>query len=389
MKKINLSEFQLHPFHLVEPSPWPILVSFSLLSLTTGAVMYIHGHSNGNLLLILGFVLTVSGMVLWFRDIVTEGTYEGHHTKQVQTGLITGVVLFIISEILAFFSVFWAFFYSSLAPAIEIGGIWPPLGINAMDPFSIPLLNTFLLLSSGVCQKCDLSYLFLLSNNILPFSSPKVSSMKRIGPHNYNLLCILIGSLLGDGSMERDGNGSRFAFYQAKVNGEYLLWLHKIISQLGYCKEDLPIIQSRKIDLTKVNKKNYDNFTLFYFYRFRTYTYSSFNWIYNEFYPNKRKIIPNIIDSYLSPLSLAIWIMDDGCLFKNKGLKFCTNSFTLKEIQYLAYLLKNKYNLETSIHKTGLINQYNLYIPKSSLYNLIKIVKPYIHPTMYYKINLE
>jgi hypothetical protein len=80
--------------------------------------------------------------------------------------------------------------------------------------------------------------------------------------------------------------------------------------------------------------------------------------------------------------------MDDGSLYKNKGLKFCTNGFTLKDIQILAYLLENKYSLKTSIHKTGIVNQYSLYIPKSSLNDLIKIVKPYIHPTMKYKISL-
>lgn len=149
MNKINLSQYQAHPYHLVEPSPWPILVSFSLLSLATGAVMYMQGHPNGDLLLLLGLILTATGMGLWFRDIITEGTLQGHHTLQVQKGLIMGIVLFIVSEVFAFFSVFWAFFYASLSPAIEIGGTWPPLGITALDPFSIPLLNTFLLLSSG------------------------------------------------------------------------------------------------------------------------------------------------------------------------------------------------------------------------------------------------
>jgi cytochrome c oxidase subunit 3 len=80
MNKINLKQFQSHPFHLVEPSPWPILVSFSLLSLTTGAVMYMHGYPNGNLLLTLGFILTASGMGFWFKDIITEGTFSLFHT---------------------------------------------------------------------------------------------------------------------------------------------------------------------------------------------------------------------------------------------------------------------------------------------------------------------
>ncbi len=79
-------------------------------------------------------------------------------------------------------------------------------------------------------------------------------------------------------------------------------------------------------------------------------------------------------------------MMDDGTSFKNKGFKFSTNSFTLKEIQFLRLLLKNKYNLDTTIHKSGVNNQYNIYIPKNNLDNLIKIVKPHFHPTMYYKI---
>lgn len=145
----TISKFQYFPFHLVDPSPWPILLSFSLLNLTIGAVAYMHGFSYGGYILSLGFILTTYGMILWFRDVIIEATYLGHHTKEVKNGLMMGVLLFIVSEIFAFLSVFWAFFHSSLSPSIEIGGSWPPLGITPLDPFAIPLLNTFLLLSSG------------------------------------------------------------------------------------------------------------------------------------------------------------------------------------------------------------------------------------------------
>ena len=146
---INRNLFQLFPYHLVTGSYWPIFVSFSLLNLTIGAVAYMHGYPNGGTVFLLGLILTAVGMILWFRDIITESTYLGCHTLEVQKGLIIGFILFIVSEVFAFLSVFWAFFHSSLSPAIEIGSVWPPQGITALDPFAIPLLNTFLLLSSG------------------------------------------------------------------------------------------------------------------------------------------------------------------------------------------------------------------------------------------------
>ena len=151
MKNFNIEKanYQAFPYHMVDPSPWPILVSFSLLSLMLGAVMYLHGFALGGYCLNLGFTLTSFGAILWFRDIITEGTYLGHHTTEVQKGLSIGIILFIVSEVFAFLSVFWAFFHSSLSASVEIGGSWPPLGITPLDPFSIPLLNTILLLSSG------------------------------------------------------------------------------------------------------------------------------------------------------------------------------------------------------------------------------------------------
>nr|YP_010846134.1 cytochrome c oxidase subunit 3 [Cyathus pallidus]WEV87321.1 cytochrome c oxidase subunit 3 [Cyathus pallidus] len=145
----NILKLQSFPYHLVDQSPWPILLSFSLLNLTVGAVSYMHGYPYGGWTLLVGFVLTVWGMILWFKDVVVEAAYLGHHTKQVQNGIMLGFILFVISEVFAFFSVFWAYFHSSLSPTIELGGIWPPIGILPLDPLAIPLLNTFLLLSSG------------------------------------------------------------------------------------------------------------------------------------------------------------------------------------------------------------------------------------------------
>ena len=149
MNNINRINYQYFPYHLVDPSPWPILLSFSLLTMAIGAVMYMHGFNNGGTVLNLGLILTTLGMILWFRDIITESTLLGCHTKEVKSGLIIGFALFLLTEVFAFLSVFWAFFHSSLSPAVVIGGVWPPQGITALDPFSFPLLNTMLLLSSG------------------------------------------------------------------------------------------------------------------------------------------------------------------------------------------------------------------------------------------------
>lgn len=140
-------EKQYHPYHMVDPSPWPYTLSFSILGMAVGAVMYF--HYNFPWLLLLGFGSAVLVFTCWTRDVVREATFLGKHTQRVVAGLKMGFLLFIVSEIFLFVSLFWAFLHAALSPAIEIGALWPPKGITPLDPFALPLLNTAFLLSSG------------------------------------------------------------------------------------------------------------------------------------------------------------------------------------------------------------------------------------------------
>lgn len=159
-----------HPYHLVNPSPWPMLSSFALLAVAIGAGMAMHNTAGGVPILIGGLLVTLYCMYAWWRDVVEEANDNVSHTSPVMAGLRVGMVLFIVSEIMFFAAFFWAFFNASLfpiAPLEEVWdiaqGVWPPAGIETFDAWHLPFLNTLILLLSGTT--CTWAHHAMMHNN--------------------------------------------------------------------------------------------------------------------------------------------------------------------------------------------------------------------------------
>ena len=147
---------QTHPFHLVNPSPWPALAALALFMVTLGSAMFFHQKTGGGFLMIIGLFIVLYTMFVWWRDVVHEARVDKAHSGAVSRGLRAGMALFITSEVLFFAAFFWAFFSSSTLPKMPLSeiwsmadGVWPPKGIKPFDAFHLPFLNTLILLLSG------------------------------------------------------------------------------------------------------------------------------------------------------------------------------------------------------------------------------------------------
>ncbi len=147
-----------HDYHLVDPSPWPIVGSVSVFIMAVGAISWMHHlYSGAPIVFGIGTIGVLYTMASWWADVIREAQYKGDHTRVVQLSHRYGMILFIASEVMFFVAWFWAFFNSALFPADPVhatrealfGGVWPPKGIETFDPWHLPLLNTLILLTSG------------------------------------------------------------------------------------------------------------------------------------------------------------------------------------------------------------------------------------------------
>lgn len=138
-----------HPYHLPDPSPWPILGAFGGFLIVFGIILA--AHFGNYVILALGLLTVLATMFFWWRDVLREGRIPGAHSAIVRLGLRYGMTLFIASEVMFFVGFFWAYFNFLLFPDAQGNGqtVWPPTTVHTFDPFHLPLLNTMILLLSG------------------------------------------------------------------------------------------------------------------------------------------------------------------------------------------------------------------------------------------------
>ena len=157
-KNINkIYKFINHPYQIVENSPWPFIIGMcAFMYMTLNGIFLSFGYSTFYSISLfknlyhLSFIVLLLSIFLWWYDMISESVIEGAYTKKVQLNISIGMILFIISEIMFFFGFFWAYFHFSLNPLDTIQANWPPVSIESIFAYGLPLINTIILLSSGI-----------------------------------------------------------------------------------------------------------------------------------------------------------------------------------------------------------------------------------------------
>lgn len=186
---------------------------------------------------------------------------------------------------------------------------------------------------------------------------------------NSNQIEVLVGTLLGDGNLSLHGKNARLHIKHSL----------KQLSLVNYKRQVFDCITTMKVRTfsQKVKEKEYS------FCEFVTNTNKNLTNFYDLFYPNFKKVVPKNLEQFLSPVSLSVWIMDDGAA-EYSGLSLQTHSFEKSEVDYLRDLLLSRFQLETSSRKNK--NKWIIFFPKSAMARLINIVEQHMLFDFRYKL---
>ena len=184
---------------------------------------------------------------------------------------------------------------------------------------------------------------------------------------------ILVGKLLGDGCLEINGFNPRLKIDQTRAQKEYVFWLYRKFTS----------IVGRKPYVNKFFDKRFNK--IYYHWRFATKSLSIFKHWHRTFYRGKVKIVPKNIFDLLTPLSLAVWYMDDGYRRRDcNGVYLCTSAYNISEQKLLQNALERKFSLKSRLHYAA--GNVKIYIPASHGKFFCKIIKKYMLPGFSYKL---
>lgn len=235
----------------------------------------------------------------------------------------------------------------------------------------------WMLISHNKCIKDNLSS---------SFSKSRTKALYRIGPHNKEVLSIIICGMLGDWWADQiKGQISpsvRFSIEQGINNTAYIHSLTLYFYKLGYCSNITPHLV-KKYDKDSAIKLEYR-----FNYRLTLYTFTSLLWIYNSFYKDvngkKIKVIPSWIGEYITPIGLAHLVMLTGS-FKSEGLILCTKFNDINDLNLLKNVLIDKYGIDTTILNHSC--KMGICIKVESIPLLRSIIHPYMYPELYYLLD--
>lgn len=219
-------------------------------------------------------------------------------------------------------------------------------------------------------------------------------AINRIGPHNTDVISVMVGLLLGDGYLNnRSGEGARMAVKQSIVHKEYLFSIYEFFYKRGYCTSLEPRLYVRTLKGKNIK---------YFGYEFNTFTFRSLVWLHKLFYKNGKKVVPSNISELLTPLSLAVWFMTNSSIKENNqtnlgiisinALQIISAFNSIESNNILISVLKNHFNIKSYLTPTVTAKdkegRYFIKIDPDSMESTFKLIKPFIFPSAYAKLGL-